>query len=57
MFVAIQKKQNFYLRILEKPNPAQWYSEAVVGLHTLSKVVGRMLKNPSEGTFFSNHSL
>ena len=51
------KKLNFYLRSLEKPNPAQWYGEQPVGRHTLSKVVGNLLKNVTLDGFFSNHSL
>ena len=51
------KKSNFYLRSLERPNPAQWYGEHVVGLHTLSKVVGRMMKHCDSETFYSHHSL
>ena len=51
------KKFNFYLRSLEKPNPAQWYGEQVVGRHTLTKVVGKLLKVSDLDGFFSNHSL
>ena len=51
------KKLNFYMRSLEKPNPAQWYSEQVVGKHTLSKTVGRLLKEAKLDGFFTNHSL
>ena len=50
-------KSNFYLRSLEKTNPAQWYSVQVVGKHTLSKVVGKLLKDAQLDGFFSNHSL
>ena len=51
------KKYNFYLRSLEKPNPAQWYGEQVVGRHTLTKVVGKLLQKANLGGFYSNHSL
>ena len=51
------KKFNFYLRSLEKPNPAQWYGEQVEERHTLTKVVGRVMKNVDIGYFVSNHSL
>ena len=51
------KKTNFYLRSLEKPNPAQWYGEMPVGRHTLTKVVSELLKNVELDGFFSNHSL
>ena len=50
-------KKNFYLLSLEKPNLAQWYSVQPVGKHTLSKVVGKLLKNSKLDGFFSNHSL
>ena len=33
------KKFNFYLRGLEKPTPAQWYREQVVGLTTIRKTM------------------
>ena len=51
------KKPNFYLRSLEKINPAQWYGEQVVGRHTLTQVVGRLMKNCDLSYFVSNHSL
>ena len=51
------KKANFYLRPLEKINPAQWYSEMVVGKSTLSKVVSKLLKNANLDGYFTNHSL
>ena len=51
------KKNNFYLQSLEKTNPAQWYGEQVVGRHTLTKVVGNLLKCVKPGVFYSNHSL
>ena len=51
------KKVNFYMRSLEKPNPAQWYGEQVVGKHTLTKVVGKLLKTAQLDGFFTNHSL
>ena len=51
------KKYNFYLRSLEKPNPAQWYGEQVVGRHTLTKVVGRIMRDCKLDFFVSNHSL
>ena len=50
-------KPNFYLHSLERTNPAQWYSTQVVGLNTLKKTVGEMLKNTKLDGFFSNHSL
>ena len=50
-------RPNFYLCSLERTNPAQWYSTQVVGLNTLKKTVGEMLKNTKLDGFFSNHSL
>ena len=51
------KKLNFYLRTLEKPTPVQWYGEQVVGLNTIRKVVGNLLKSANLDGFFTNHSL
>ena len=51
------KKCNFYLRSLEKPNPAQWFSTMPVGKNTLSKTVGRLLKSCNLDGYFTNHSL
>ena len=50
-------KPNFYLHSLERTNSAQWYSTQVVGLNTLKKTVGEMLRNTELDGFFSNHSL
>ena len=55
--VKTGKKAHFYLRCLEKLNPAQWYGEAPVGRNTLSKVVTKLLKNASLDGYFTNHSL
>ena len=51
------KKSNFYLHSLEKPNPAQWYGECVVGCHTLCKIVKNLLKSAKLDGYFTNHSL
>ena len=51
------KKFNFYLRSLEKYSPTQWYSEQVVGLNTIKKVIKKMLENAKLDGFFTNHSL
>ena len=51
------KKFNFYLRSLDKINPAQWYGEAPVGKNTLRKTVQKLLKNSNVSGFYSNHSL
>ena len=50
-------KHNFYLRSMECPNPAQWYTSQVVGLNTLRKTVSELLKNAKLDGFFTNHSL
>ena len=50
-------KHNFYLRSMEKPHPAQWYTSQVVGLNTLRKTVGQMLKDSELDGYFTNHSL
>ena len=51
------KKTNFYLSSLKKPNPAQWYGVQVVGKYTLAKTVSRMLKDAQLDGYFTNHSL
>ena len=50
------KKSNFYLRSLEKPTPKQWYTEQVMGLQTLSKVIGLIMEKEEFFGFFTNHS-
>ena len=50
-------KHNFYLRPLEKPNPACWYSSQEVGLNTLRKTIGEIVKETKTEVFFTNHSL
>ena len=50
-------KHNFYLCSMERPNPAQWYTSQVVGLNTLKKTVGHLLKDAKLDRFFTNHSL
>ena len=51
------KKHNFYLRSLEKINPAQWYGVQPVGKNSLSKVVANLLKSCNPDGYFTNHSL
>ena len=51
------KKLNFYLRSLDKPSLTQWYGEQVVGLNTLRKVTGNLLKSVHLDGHFTNHSL
>ena len=55
--VGAKSKPNFYLRPLDKINPAQWYSTRVVGVNTLRKVVGKLLKSAELDGYFTNHSL
>ena len=50
-------KDNFYLRSLERPIPAQWYSTQVVGRYTLTKVVASLLWDAKLDGYFTNHSL
>lgn len=50
------KKENFYLRSLEKPTPHQWYAEQVVGSQALSKVIGSIMEKGEFFGFFTNHS-
>ena len=52
-----QKKENFYMRSLQKPTPKRWYSNQVVGTQNISKVVKQMMKDASIDGFFTNHSL
>ena len=40
-----------------RTNPAQWYSSQMVGLNTLKKTVGKLLKSAELDGFFTNHSL
>ena len=55
--VGKSRKANFYLRSLEKPNPAQWYGDQPVGKNSLIKVVGKLLQNAKLDGYFTNHSL
>ena len=50
-------KANFYLRNMNKPNPAQWYTRQVVGQNTLRKTVKEMLKSAKLDGYFTNHNL
>ena len=51
------KKENFYLQSLQKPTPTQWYAEQVIGVHTISKIVGDLMKKGDIEGYFTNHSL
>ena len=50
-------KANFYLRSLTKTTPAQWYSSRVLGINSIKKTVGNLLKDAKLDGFFTNHSL
>ena len=50
-------KPNFYLQSLRKPKPNQWYSTIPVGINTLRKTVGSMLRDAGLDGYFTNHSL
>ena len=51
------KRNNFYMRSLDRVNPAQWFGEQVVGKNTLRKVVSNLLKSANLDGHFTNHSL
>ena len=51
------KKSNFYLRSLEKINPAQWYGHQVLGQNRVGEVVKNLLKSAKLDGYFINHSL
>ena len=53
----LSKKYNFYLRGLEKVNPAQWYGKQVFGKNSIAKVVTKLLKSVNANGHFTNHSL
>ena len=53
---SYHKKENFYLKGLTKKTPVQWYGEQVVGSHTLSKVIKKLMKEAEIEGYFTNHS-
>ena len=55
--VRQNKKDNFYLRSLDRLSPAQWYGEQVVGLNTIRKVLQTLEESANLQGFFTNHSL
>ena len=55
--VGKNNKANFYLRSLEKMNPAQWYSTRVLGVNSIRSTVSQMLKDAKLDGYFTNHSL
>ena len=54
---ATTKKHNFYLRSLDRPTPAQWYGEQVVGHNTLRSVMSEMSRKAGIDLFITDHSL
>ena len=50
-------KPNLYLQSLKKTKPHCWYSTVPVGINSIRKVVGEMLKNAGLDGYFTNHSL
>jgi integrase len=46
-----------YLRSRTKPTEDEWYSDARVGINTISKVVGKLCDKAGLEGFYSNHSL
>ena len=55
--VGKNNKANFYLRSLEKMNPAQWYSTHVLGVNSIRSTVSQMLEDAKLDGYFTNHSL
>ena len=53
----VGKKPNFYLQSLTKTRPNCWYSATPVGVNTLRKCVGELLRNAGLDGYFTNHSL
>ena len=49
-------KPNFYLQSLKKPRPNLWYSTVPVGINSIRKVVGELLKEAGLDGYFTNHS-
>ena len=50
------KKDNFYLKALQKPIPTQWYTVQVVGQNTLAKVIKELMKEADIVGYSTNHS-
>ena len=50
-------KCNFYLRSLTRTAPVQWYSSRVLGINSIKKTVGELLKNAQLDGYFTNHCL
>ena len=50
-------KGNLYVQSLKKPCPSCWFSTIPVGINTLRKTVGKILRNAGLDGYFTNHSL
>ena len=50
-------KSNFYLQSLKRPKPNVWYSTMPVGINSIRKVTGKLLKDAGLDSYFTNHSL
>ena len=50
-------KPNFYLQSLKKTRPYCWYSTMPVGVNSVRKVIGKLLKDAGLDGYFTNHSL
>ena len=53
----IRRITNFYLQVLQRPNPEQWYAEQVIGVHTIGKVTVKLMELANIPGSFTNHSL
>ena len=53
----VKNKTNFYLQSLSKTTPAQWYSDRVMGINAIRKVVKNLLSSADIDGYFMNHSL
>ena len=50
-------KPNLYLQSLKWPRPNIWYNTVPVGINSIRKVVGSLLKDVGLDGYFTNHSL
>ena len=50
-------KNNFYFQVLNKPTPACWYANQVMGEQSIGKIIGKVMENVGYEGFYSGHSL
>ena len=50
-------KNNFYLKPLQKPTPAQWYGNQVLGEKLIAKILPEMMEEAGYKGFYTGHSL